>query len=127
MSGIEKDTWSAALYSKFEKERNQPVYDLLNRVPKDDIKTAADVGCGPGNSTEILQQQYPTARLTGMDSSANMIATARERLPQVHFDMADIADWNNNGPFDLILSNAVLQWVPNHEQIIPGLLSRLLP
>ncbi|MBL4674619.1 MAG: trans-aconitate 2-methyltransferase [Mucilaginibacter sp.] len=125
MSNHSNDTWSASLYSKFEAERNRPIHDLLNRIQKTDVKTAADVGCGPGNSTELLRQKFPNAKIIGMDSSDNMIEAARKRLPNIRFDVADIATWENDGPFDVILSNAVLQWVPDHTDIFPALLERL--
>ncbi|TWR26192.1 trans-aconitate 2-methyltransferase [Mucilaginibacter achroorhodeus] len=127
MSNHSSDTWSADLYSKYEAERNRPIYDLLNRIQTNAIKIAADVGCGPGNSTELLKQKFPDAKIIGMDSSANMIEAARKRLPEVQFDIADVATWENKGLFDVILSNAVLQWVPDHATILPALLNRLNP
>lgn len=107
-------SWSAEQYSKFESERNRPVLDLLAHIPTNDVKTAADIGCGPGNSTELLRDKYPLAQITGMDSSADMIDAARKRLPDIQFELADISTWKEDGPFDIILANAALQWVPDH-------------
>jgi trans-aconitate 2-methyltransferase len=121
-------TWSAAQYTKFEAERNRPIHDLLAQIPNDRVATAADIGCGPGNSTELLQRRFPGATLTGMDSSPEMIAAAKQRLPGVRFNLDDIAAWRGDGgPFDVILSNAALQWVPNHESLMPALLGHLAP
>ena len=63
-------TWSAAQYLKFEEERTRPVRDLVQRIPLANVESAADIGCGPGNSTEVLRQRYPGARIVGIDSSA---------------------------------------------------------
>ncbi len=120
-------SWSPEQYTKFEAERNRPVIDLLAHIPTRQVKTAADIGCGPGNSTELLQQRYPQAVITGMDSSAEMIEAARKRLPGIRFEVADIAGWRGQGPYDLILANAVLQWVPGHETLLPALVEKLKP
>ena len=121
-------SWSAAQYSKFEDERSRPVRDLLAHVPSRTVANAADIGCGPGNSTQLLQERFPDAIITGIDSSADMIAAARKRLPAVRFDIQDIAHWQGRGaPFDVILANAVLQWVPDHSSLFPALLARLAP
>lgn len=118
-------TWSATQYTKFEAERNRPVHDLLAHVPTQIVRTAADIGCGPGNSTELLRQRYPNAAITGMDSSPEMIAAARVRIPQIRFELADIATWPDPGPFDVILANAALQWVPDHRALLPALVGKL--
>jgi len=117
--------WSAARYRKFEAERNRPVLDLLAHVPTPQVRRAIDIGCGPGNSTELLQARYPDAGITGLDSSADMIAAARRRLPGIRFVTGDIRDWPVAGTFDLILANAVLQWLPDHRQLLPDLMERL--
>ncbi|GAA4308301.1 trans-aconitate 2-methyltransferase [Mucilaginibacter gynuensis] len=121
------DTWSATQYTKFEAERNRPIYDLLNRIPNTTIKTAADIGCGPGNSTALLKAKYPDADVTGIDSSADMIAAARKRFPDVNFEIADINHSETNDRFYVILANASLQWVPDHDLLFPSLLNKLTP
>jgi trans-aconitate 2-methyltransferase len=118
-------SWSAAQYSKFEAERNRPILDLLARVTSTDVTTAADLGCGPGNSTEFLQRRFPRARIIGIDNAPDMIGAARKRLPGVEFEEADIAGWTHSGPFDLILANASLQWVPDHRILVLELLRKL--
>jgi trans-aconitate 2-methyltransferase len=118
-------TWSAAQYRKFEQERNRPIHDLIAQIPAGEVGAAADIGCGPGNSTELLQARFPQARIAGMDSSADMIDAARKRLPGLLFDIADIATWADPGPYDVILANAALQWVPDHEVLLPFLIGKL--
>lgn len=113
--------WDAAQYTRFEAERTRPVIDLLARVPAGGVHRAADLGCGPGNSTEALIARWPEAAVEGLDNSPEMIAAARARLPDVRFTIADLAEWEGAGRYDLLLSNAVLQWLPDH----PGLLARL--
>jgi trans-aconitate 2-methyltransferase len=120
-------SWSAQQYVAFEDERTRPVRDLLAAVPTRNARSAVDLGCGPGNSTELLLGRYPDATVTGLDSSPDMIAAARKRLPALRFDIASITDWEDPGPFDAILANAVLQWVPGHETLLPRLAGKLAP
>jgi trans-aconitate 2-methyltransferase len=120
-------SWSPEQYVIFEDERTRPVRDLLNAISSADPHSAVDLGCGPGNSTEVLAARFPNATVTGLDSSADMIAKARKRLPALRFDVAAIETWNDAGPFDVILANAVLQWVPNHDILLPRLVSKLTP
>ena len=118
-------SWSAKQYVAFEDERTRPVRDLLGALPSIDARIVIDVGCGPGNSTEVLAARYPQARISGTDSSADMIAAARQRLPSIQFDVQDLRDWQDTGPFDVILANAVLQWVPDHATLLPALVEKL--
>jgi len=120
-------TWSAQQYVKFENERTRPVRDLLAAVPGRAPRLAVDIGCGPGNSTEVLAASFPGASVTGLDSSADMIAAARKRLPALQFEVASIEHWQAPGPYDLILANAVLQWLPDHERLLPVLAAKLAP
>jgi trans-aconitate 2-methyltransferase len=120
-------SWSARQYTSFEKERTRPVRDLLSAVETTNVKRAADIGCGPGNSTEVLAERFPDATVSGLDSSADMIETARKRLPALRFDLGGITEWDDPGPYDVILSNAALQWVPGHATLMPRLLTRLAP
>ncbi len=120
-------SWSAAQYVKFEEERTRPVRDLIARIPNAEVASAADIGCGPGNSTEVLRERYPQAHIVGMDSSADMIQAARKRVPDIAFEVADIREWRAARPFDVILANAVLQWIPGHETLLPALMAKLAP
>ncbi|MEZ2351007.1 trans-aconitate 2-methyltransferase [Caballeronia sp. RCC_10] len=119
--------WQAKQYSLFAAERTRPVRDLLNGAQGAPIRTAVDLGCGPGNSTEALVAYAPEASVIGIDNSQDMIDAARKRLPRVTFELADIAAWDDAGPCDLILANASLQWVPGHDVLLPRLVDKLAP
>lgn len=118
-------TWEPERYLAFQAERDRPALDLLARLT-DAPARAADLGCGPGNSTELLQRRFPQAAVVGVDSSPEMIAAARARLPGAAFELGDLAGWRG-GPVDLIFANASLQWVPDHGALLPHLLGRLAP
>jgi trans-aconitate 2-methyltransferase len=117
----------AKQYVQFEDERTRPVRDLLAAVPQTSINSVIDLGCGPGNSTEALAARAPGAAIRGLDASADMIEAARKRLPHIRFDVIDITQWDEPGSYDLILSNAVLQWVPAHESLFPKIVGKLAP
>lgn len=120
-------SWSAAQYVKFEGERTRPVRDLVQRIPLAHAVGVADIGCGPGNSTEVLRERYSQADIVGVDSSSDMIDAARKRLPDIAFEVADIREWRPKAPLDVILANAVLQWIPGHETLLPALIAKLGP
>ena len=119
--------WSPSQYSVFEDQRNRPIRDLLAAVRSDDVRTAADLGCGPGNSTEMLAARYPGAEIEGLDSSPEMIVAARERLPRCRFEVGAIEQWEPLAPVGVVLANASLQWVPDHALLFPRLMERLAP
>jgi trans-aconitate 2-methyltransferase len=120
-------TWSAAQYTAFEEERTRPVRDLVAALRARPVRAAVDLGCGPGNSTEVLAQRYAGADITGLDSSDDMLTAARRRLPGLRFEQADILDWRAAQPVDVILANASLQWLPDHQALWPRLLAQLAP
>lgn len=119
--------WSAATYLRFEDERTRPAADLLARVALDRPARVVDLGCGPGNSTELLARRFPDAEVVGVDTSPDMLAAARKRLPAARFIEGDIATWSPEAPVDLIYANASLQWLPDHASLLPRLMSRLAP
>jgi trans-aconitate 2-methyltransferase len=121
------DTWSASQYSKFEQERNRPITDLLAQIRVDNVQNGMDIGCGPGNSTALLAAKFPNAQLSGIDSSADMIAAAEKKLPSAAFSVEDISVWNDAKSYDIILANASLHWVPNHQVLFPALINKLSP
>jgi trans-aconitate 2-methyltransferase len=117
--------WSAGQYLKFEDERTRPPRDLLARVPLQHPRLVVDLGCGPGNSTELLVERFPQSEIIGLDSSPDMLRKARERLPQCTFIAADIATWRPAPRTDLIFANAAFQWVPDHPRVLRRLLEAL--
>lgn len=119
--------WNPALYRRYEDERTRPAQELLARVPLTGAARVVDLGCGPGNSTELLVQRFSGAAVVGTDNSEAMLVSARERLPQARFELSDIARWQPELPPDLIYANASLQWVPDHETLIPRLFAALAP
>ena len=119
--------WNASQYLKFEDQRTRPARDLLAAVPLQSAAFVVDLGCGPGNSTEILAQRFPGAELLGLDTSPAMLEAARARLPGVTFALGDASTFTLPKPADLIYANAVLQWVPDHATLLPRLMSLLAP
>ena len=119
--------WNARQYLKFEDERTRPSRDLLAQVPLADAGFVVDLGCGPGNSTQLLAERFPGAEVLGLDTSPDMLAAARARLPNARFEAGDASTFTLDKPADLIFANAVLQWVPDHAVLLPRLLSLLAP
>jgi trans-aconitate 2-methyltransferase len=119
--------WNAKQYLKFEDERTRPARDLLAQVRLDDPRLVADLGCGPGNSTELLVERFPSAEIVGVDSSPDMLRQARQRLPRCTFVAGDLSTWIPVQKTDLLFGNAVFQWVPEHPKVLPRLLQTLPP
>jgi trans-aconitate 2-methyltransferase len=121
------DTWSPVTYLQFSDERTRPARDLLAQVPLASARKVVDVGCGPGNSTELLLARFPGADILGIDSSPAMIAEARQSVPDARFVEADASAWLPGADTDLVFANAVYQWMPDHLSLFPRLLARLRP
>lgn len=123
--------WNVHLYRRYEEERTRPAAELLARVPMATAARVVDLGCGPGNSTELLARRFPEAHVVGVDNSQSMLDSAATRLPQMRFELSDISSWEpalaTDGTPDLLFTNAALQWVPDHEQLIPRLFAALAP
>ena len=117
--------WNSSLYLKYGTERTQPAIDLASRIAVENPKRIIDLGCGPGNSTAVLQMQWPEAKLTGLDSSENMIELAKKEYPGIKWIKEDIADWSPHRKYDIIFSNAALQWLSNHDQLFSTFVDRL--
>lgn len=120
-------SWNSAQYLKFERERTQPATDLAARVTLESPARVIDLGCGPGNSTAVLARRWPNAGIAGLDASTAMLAAARRSSPRATWIETDIATWcgENREPFDMVFSNAALQWVPDHGRIFPRLLAHV--
>jgi trans-aconitate 2-methyltransferase len=120
--------WSASQYLKFEDERTRPARDLLAQVPADlPAGTVYDLGCGPGNSTELLVERFPGRGVRGVDNAADMLKAARKRLPAVDFVECDLAKWKPHEPAALLFANAVFQWLPDHVALMARLMDGLRP
>jgi trans-aconitate 2-methyltransferase len=110
--------WDPSLYLRFGDERTQPAIDLAARVSLEAPRRIIDVGCGPGNSTAVLRRRWPLAEVIGLDSSAEMIGRARRDAPDQQWICEDAARFAGSQAYDLVYSNATLQWIPNHRDLI---------
>lgn len=121
--------WDPKQYLHFARERTQPSRDLAMRIEVDSPRSVLDLGCGPGNSTAVLAERFPGARVVGGDNSDQMLQMARADHPDlefIHLDaMGDLTTWA--GAFDVVFSNACLHWVPDHRALIPRLMGMLAP
>ncbi len=116
-------TWDPDLYLQFEKQRTQPAIDLAKRVERYHPAAIADMGCGPGKSTAVLKATFPNTKITGIDHDARMINAAKSTYPDMDFQLGDIQSFTDN--YDMIFSNACLQWVPRHASLLPYLMEKL--
>jgi trans-aconitate 2-methyltransferase len=119
--------WDPAQYLKFAGHRLRPAIDLLARVDLATPGDVCDLGAGAGNVTRLLKERWPSARVTGVDASAEMLAKASADAPGIAWQRADLAAWAPPRPPDLIFSNAALHWLPDHDRLFPRLLSCLAP
>ena len=119
-------SWDPAQYLKFADHRLRPALDLMGRVPLADPERIYDLGCGSGNVTRLLAERWPGAAVTGVDNSPQMLQRARSTASRVRWQQGDLADWQPEAVPALLYSNAVIQWLPDHGELIPRLWS-LLP
>jgi trans-aconitate 2-methyltransferase len=119
--------WDDAQYLKFADERTRAARELLARVPVARPKAVVDLGSGPGNSTALLCERWPDARITGVDNSPDMLRRAREDLPDLDWVEADVATWRAPAALDVAFANATFQWVPEHATVFPALFSQVAP
>ena len=114
--------WDPQGYLAYSDERARPFVELLRRVQASDPGTVVDLGCGPGNLTEMLAERWPSAEVTGVDSSPEMIAAAPKG--RVTYRVGDLREWAGSAGSraDVLVSNATLQWVPDHLDLLPRLL-----
>ncbi|WP_454561131.1 trans-aconitate 2-methyltransferase [Mycobacterium haemophilum] len=108
--------WDPNVYLAFADHRSRPFYDLLSRVGADRARRVVDLGCGPGHLTRYLAQRWPAAVIEAMDSSPEMVAAARER--GIDATAGDLRTWKPRPDTDVVVSNAALQWVPEHPELM---------
>lgn len=120
-------TWDAKQYLRFNDERTLPCRELAGRITAGAPNRVIDLGCGPGNSTAVLAERWPKSELTGLDNSQEMIAAARKSEPRMNWRVGDIAQWacENREAYDIVFSNAALQWVEDHVEVFPRLLGHV--
>ncbi|MCX6400776.1 MAG: methyltransferase domain-containing protein [Propionibacteriales bacterium] len=125
-------TWDPQRYLTYADERGRPFVDLVTRIDAAEPRTVVDLGCGPGNLTALLAERWPDAEVAGIDSSVAMIRTAEESPAgeRVAFDVADLRDWLaavEPQSIDVLVSNATLQWLPGHLDLMADLVAALAP
>ena len=121
-------TWDPDRYLTYADERGRPFVELMVRVGAEAPASVVDLGCGPGNLTSLLRERWPDADISGLDSSPEMIEQARSAEPSITFEVADLRGWAAAGdPVDVLISNATLQWVPDHLDLLPSLVGRVRP
>ncbi len=123
------DTWNPEQYERFKNERSQPFFDLMDLLdPAVKIESAIDLGCGTGELTRLLHERFRISRTTGMDSSVNMIEKAQKQLSAgLRFEIGDIEKFQAPTAYDLIFSNAALQWCGHHPELFSRLKNSLKP
>lgn len=119
--------WNSKQYLKFKNERTQPAIDLANRILINNPKKIIDIGCGPGNSTQVLAEKFPNSYILGIDSSENMISSAKKEYPNLSFKVFDASTNLSalDSDFDIVFSNACIQWIPNHDQLLKNMVGIL--
>ena len=119
--------WDDEHYLRFADARTLPATDLLSRIALSKPRRVVDLGCGPGNSTAPLNARWPDATVTGVDSSEALLSAARRDHPGIAFETGDIASWTPMEPVDVVFANASLQWVGDHERLVPRLFDQVAP
>lgn len=117
--------WNPDSYLEFDEFRARPFDDLLARVTVSAPRRVTDLGCGPGNRTRQLVERWPGAVVDAVDSSAEMVT--RARAAGIDARLADVADWTPEPDTDVVVCNAVLQWVPGHPDLLAGWIAALPP
>lgn len=122
--------WDPAKYVQFGDHRRRPFFDLTARIDAATPREVVDLGCGPGNLTATLAERWPEAKVVGLDSSAEMLSKAEAQsgsVANLEFRLGDIAAWTPSAETDVVVSNAALQWVPEHVDLLPAWLAALRP
>jgi trans-aconitate 2-methyltransferase len=121
--------WDPEVYLRFADERGRPFHEMVARIGADDPRLVVDLGCGPGNLTETLRRRWPAAQVLGLDSSPEMITAARRSAADqahasgpagkgsLHYEITDVREYMPAG-VDVLVTNAMLQWIPDHQELI---------
>ncbi len=117
-------SWDPSQYLKFADHRLRPALDLMAHIPGNGHKIVWDLGCGAGNVTKLLKDRWPGAKVTGLDSSADMLAQART-IEGIDWVEGDVERWSASRPADLIFSNAALHWIDGHARLFPHLMRQV--
>lgn len=120
-------TWNPTLYLTFDRERTQPAIDLAARIDVPAPRTVIDLGCGPGNSTAVLRVKWPAATVTGFDSDPTMLAAAAKSDAGVTWVRGDAGTWEPAERYDVVFSNAMLQWLPDHATAVRRFFAAVSP
>ena len=125
------ESWNPGQYLKFEDNRLRPALDLMGRIPLEDPQVVYDLGCGSGNVTRLLADRWPDADVVGMDNSPDMLAQAAAdsvgSAARIRWQTGDLANWRPDSTPSVLYSNAVIQWVPDHDELVPRLWAMLPP
>ena len=119
--------WDPDTYLRFADQRMRPGIELIARIPDVRASRIADLGCGTADLTALLAERWPSASITGIDASPEMVERARERHPELDIRLGDVETWLPDGPVDVIYSNATLHWLDDHERLVRRLRSHLAP
>lgn len=120
--------WDPAQYGRYADERSRPFHELVARIGAERPERVVDLGCGDGGLTATLAERWPAAAVLGVDSSESMLAASASRAgSRLRFALGSIEDWRPDGPVDVLVSNAALQWVPDHPAHLPRLVDALAP
>ena len=120
-------TWDPDRYLTYADERGRPFVELVARIGAAAPAEVVDLGCGAGNLTGLLAERWPDAHVVGLDSSPEMIAAAQGLGQSVTYAVADLRDWQPERPVDVLVSNATLQWIPGHLELLPSLVAAVAP
>lgn len=122
-------TWDPDQYRRYADERSRPFFELTGRIAADRPDRVVDLGCGDGALTATLSERWPGASVAGFDRSPEMIAAAEPRTiaGRLRFARGDVREWRPDGPVDVLVSNATLQWVPEHPALLDRWVDALAP
>lgn len=120
-------SWNPGQYMRFGSDRLRPALDLMAQILLETPSSVIDLGCGPGNVTDLLAKRWPGAKISGLDGSVDMLKQAQDSYANISWQVGDVETWVPDQPVDLIFSNACLHWLDNHDVLFPRLFDQLNP